>query len=51
MLMLNNEEIYVPGRKSAVMNVNVIMAILSFFEEAAIEVFSLLSLRLTRLSC
>ena len=49
--MLNNDEMYVPGRKSAVIKVNVIMAMLSFFAELAIEMLSLLSFRLIRLSC
>ena len=51
MVMLNKAEMYVPGRNSAVMKVKVVIAMLSFFADVAIERLSLLSFRMTRLSC
>jgi hypothetical protein len=43
MPVLKTEAIYVPGRKRAVMNVNAIMAILSFLVEEAIRLATRLS--------
>jgi hypothetical protein len=51
MLILKSEEMYDPGKKIAVMNVKVIMAMLSFFVELAIAVLSRLSSRLMILAC